>query len=408
MKSIFINSEVKKSTLILSIFLIFFIGIQGLLYLNYMNNQKQVYINVVGSVIATAVELEPHMEKELIPLVSKSITNEDKLKGAEFLRKYGITSALSKSLFPNYSKDYGIIVISIAFAIIVLAFNYIQFGYFFKKIRRLTLAANKILDEEYSVLINEDIEGDFAKLSVAFTNVRSIIRNNLITIEEEKVYLVELIQNISHQLKTRLSTMLLYNDILLNRQLTEEQRKHFIEDNGKQLKIMNEIIHSILKLAKLDASAIEFYKKDRDLNKTIEEVVFTLKSLAKEKDIDINIINNDSIDFIHDKLWIQEAITNIIKNAIDHTPSKGTIGVTLVDNPAYYRIVIKDTGEGISETDIPYIFKRFYKAKNSSKSDSVGIGLAISKTIIEGHNGYIDVKSEKGVGTSFNITFMKY
>ncbi|MBW6411596.1 HAMP domain-containing histidine kinase [Clostridium sp. YB-6] len=348
------------------------------------------------------------MEKDLIPLVSKKITVEEKLKGAELLRKYGITSKLNRDLFPNYTQNFGIIFSSVFFAIILLVFNYLQFSYFFNKIRKLTLAANKILDKEYSILINEDTEGDFAKLSIAFNKVRSIIRNNINTIEKEKIYLVEVLQNISHQLKTRLSTMLLYNDILLNRKLTEEQRQNFIEDNGKQLSKMNEIIHSILKLAKLDASAIEFYKKEHNLNKTIEEVVFTLKSFAAEKELEINLINNDSIDFLHDKLWIQEAITNIVKNAIDHTKPKGIIDISLINNPAYYRIIIKDTGEGIEQEEIVNIFKRFHKIKHSNKSDSVGIGLAISKSIIEGHNGYIDVKSEKGIGTSFNITFMKY
>lgn len=408
MKPIFINSEVKKSTLVLTLVLTLLIVIQGFLYINYENKQKQLYIDVAGSVIARAVELNPEMEKELVPLVTKEITAKDKEKGAEFLRKYGITNRLSKSLFPNYSENYGIILINIGIAIILLGFNYFQYSYFFRKIRRLTLAANKILDEEYGIIIADNTEGDFGKLSLAFTNVRSIIKNNLNTIEREKVYLVELLQNISHQLKTRLSTMLLYNDILLNRQLTEEQRKHFVEENGKQLQKMSEIVHSILKLAKLDASAVEFYKKDNDLNKTLKEVVFTLKGVAEDKGIELILKDNSKVTMIHDKFWIQEAVTNIIKNAIDHTPAKGRIEVALIDNPAFRRIIIKDTGEGISSEDIPNIFNRFYKAKDSKKSDSVGIGLAISKTIVEGHNGYLDVESEKGRGTSFILTFMKY
>lgn len=408
MKPIFINSEVKKSTLVLTLVLTLLIVIQGFLYINYENKQKQLYIDVAGSVIARAVELNPEMEKELVPLVTKEITAKDKEKGAEFLRKYGITNRLSKSLFPNYSENYGIILINIGIAIILLGFNYFQYSYFFRKIRRLTLAANKILDEEYGIIIADNTEGDFGKLSLAFTNVRNIIKNNLNTIEREKVYLVELLQNISHQLKTRLSTMLLYNDILLNRQLTEEQRKHFVEENGKQLQKMSEIVHSILKLAKLDASAVEFYKKDNDLNKTLKEVVFTLKGVAEDKGIELILKDNSKVTMIHDKFWIQEAVTNIIKNAIDHTPAKGRIEVALIDNPAFRRIIIKDTGEGISSEDIPNIFNRFYKAKDSKKSDSVGIGLAISKTIVEGHNGYLDVESEKGRGTSFILTFMKY
>jgi len=202
--------------------------------------------------------------------------------------------------------------------------------------------------------------------------------------------------------------MILHNDILLHRKLTEEQRIHFLEDNRNQLDKMNIMIKNILKLAKLDASTIEFYKKENNLNKTIEEVVYDLKRLANDDDLDLSINCNEQINLLHDKFWMQEAFTHIIKNCIDHTPPKGTIKISLNDNPVYFRVTIEDTGEGIAREDIPNIFKRFYKGKNSSKKDSVGIGLAISKSIIEAHDGYIDVKSEKGEGTSFSITFMKY
>ncbi|MGL4773579.1 MAG: sensor histidine kinase [Clostridium sp.] len=407
MRGIFINSEVKKSTFILSLVITVFIGLQGIVYFKGISEEKQRYIDVVGGVLYKAIEIDPTLEKELVPLVTKELTNDDKLNGNEILKEYGITSDLHNSLFPNYNNNYGLILLAILFGIAILLLNYFQFSNFFKKIRRLTMAANKIVDEEYGVLINEDREGDFSKLALAFTDVRSIIKNNLNTMEMEKVYLVEVLQNISHQLKTKLATLLLYNDILLNRNLTEEQRNHFISDNGKQLNNMNDIIQRILKLAKLDASAVEFYKKELNLNKTIEEVIFLLKPLAIEKEIDLKITTNEAIEFQHDKFWMQEGITNIIKNAIDHTPSKGSIDVSLLNSPVFYRIIIRDTGEGISKEDTMNIFNRFYKSKNS-KSDSVGIGLPITNSIVKGHNGYIDVESEEGKGTSFIITFMKY
>lgn len=399
--------EVKKYMFILTSVVVTFIAIVVFFNNNYINKQKQEYIDIIGSVTAKAVELDPSLEKELIPLITKDISNEDKLKGESFLKEYGITNTLNSSLFPNYNKNNSIIFITVVFAISLVIFNYVQLTYIFKKIKRLTLAANKILDDEYSILITEGTEGDLSKLSLAFSNVRSIIKNNLFTMEKEKKYLVEVLQNTSHQLKTRISTMLIYNDILLNRKLTEEQRENFTIENGKQINKMSEIIFCILKLAKLDASTIEFQKSNRSLNQTIEEVVSEVESLAKEKKIKLEINKNDKINMYHDSFWIQEAITNIIKNAVDHTPVEGHIYLSLIDNPAYYKIIIKDTGTGINQEDIPNIFNRFYKAKNSNKSDSIGIGLAISKAIIEDHNGYIDVNSELGIGTSFNIIFLK-
>lgn len=408
MNKIFVNSEVKKSTIILTSLLTIFIIIQGLLYVVYTNNQKQDYIDIVGSMVSKTIALNPELEKELIPLIIKNISNEDKEAGQIILQEYGIASTLNNNLFPNLRNNYGIFIVSVVLSLLLLILNYIQYNYFFKKVRNISLAANKILDDDYSVLINEDKEGDFSKLALAFSNVRSIIRNNISTTQKEKQYLVELLQNISHQLKTKLATIMLYNDILLNRKLTEEQRVQFLEDNRIQLDNMNMMIQNILKLARLDANAIEFYKKEDNLNKTIEEVVYTFKDFADDANIELSLNNDEQISFLHDKFWIQEAFSNIIKNSIEHTPQNGKVKIYLYDNPAYSRVIIKDMGKGIAQEDVANIFKRFYKNKSSNKKDSVGIGLAISKSIIESHNGYIDIKSAKGEGTSFFITFMKY
>jgi len=377
-------------------------------FISYRNNQKQDYIDIIGSVISKAIEIDPKLEKELIPLVTKDITEEDKGKGTKVLDEYGVTVDLSNSIFPNIQKNNGAIIVTIVFSFALLILNYIQYNIYFKKVRSLTLASNKIIEDDYSIVVKENNEGDFAKLSLAFSNIRRIIKNNITSTQQEKEHLVELLQNISHQFKTRISTMLLYNDILLNRKLTEEQRVNFLKDNYRQLGKLNEMIQNILKLAKLDASAIEFYKRDDNLNKTLEEVIESLNPLAKDNNINLSLKLNNNIIFKHDRFWMQEALTNIIKNCIEHTLSNGEVKIELTETPIYYKITVEDSGEGIEGDEIPKIFSRFYKAKNSRKKDSVGIGLAISKSIVEGQEGYIDVKSQKGKGTTFIITFMKF
>ncbi|WP_346896965.1 HAMP domain-containing sensor histidine kinase [Clostridium sp. UBA7503] len=408
MGKIYLNYEVKISTIILSSLLIIFLIVQGMFFISYRNNQKQDYIDIIGSVISKAIEIDPKLEKELIPLVTKDITEEDKGKGTKVLDEYGVTVDLSNSIFPNIQKNNGAIIVTIVFSFALLILNYIQYNIYFKKVRSLTLASNKIIEDDYSIVVKENNEGDFAKLSLAFSNIRRIIKNNITSTQQEKEHLVELLQNISHQFKTRISTMLLYNDILLNRKLTEEQRVNFLKDNYRQLGKLNEMIQNILKLAKLDASAIEFYKRDDNLNKTLEEVIESLNPLAKDNNINLSLKLNNNIIFKHDRFWMQEALTNIIKNCIEHTLSNGEVKIELTETPIYYKITVEDSGEGIEGDEIPKIFSRFYKAKNSRKKDSVGIGLAISKSIVEGQEGYIDVKSQKGKGTTFIITFMKF
>ncbi|WP_250675116.1 HAMP domain-containing sensor histidine kinase [Paraclostridium ghonii] len=408
MNKIFINKEVKKSTIILILLLTIFMILQVFMYKSYIENQKQDYIDIIGGMISRTVALDPELEKELIPLVTRDISEEDKEKGQIILKQYGVTGDLNRSLFPNFTNNYGILILSFVLVCLLILLNYVQNVYFFSKIRKMTLAANKILDDDYTSLINEDKEGDFAKLAVAFSNVRSIIKNNISSTQKEKQYLVELLQNISHQLKTKLATMILYNDILLNRKITEEQRIKFLQDNSIQLDNMNVMIQNILKLAKLDANTIEFCKKEESLNQTIKEVLYSLKEVANVRNVKLEINEFEQISLQQDKFWIKEAFNNIIKNCIEHTPEDGIVKAYLLNNPAYYRVIIEDSGEGIDQSDIANIFNRFYKTKTSNKKDSVGIGLSISKSIIESHNGYIDVKSKKGMGTRFIITFMKY
>lgn len=408
MNRVFINEEIKKSTIILTLILTLFMSLQLWMYNDYIKKQKQDYIGIVGSIISKTVSVDPNLESKIISIVTQNISEKDKESGREILKQYGITDKLSSNLFPNITDNYNVIILSLILSVLLIILNYIQYIYFFKKVRNLTLAANKILDDDYAHIINEDKEGDFSKLAVEFSNVRRIIKNNISNTQQEKEYLVELLQNISHQLKTKLATMILYNDILLNRKITEEQKIKFLNDNRIQLNNMNVMIQSILKLAKLDTNTVEFCKKEQSLNQTVKEVVYNFEEFAKEKDVKLELNNCDNIILNQDKFWLKEAFNNILKNGIEHTPKGGSVKVNLISNSVFYKVIIQDTGEGIEQSEIRKIFNRFYKNSTSSKRDSVGIGVAISKSIIESHNGYIDVSSEKGVGTTFSITFMKY
>ena len=182
--------------------------------------------------------------------------------------------------------------------------------------------------------------------------------------------------------------MTVYNDIMLEKEISKEQREMFLLKNQNQLNRMTWLIKSLLKLAKLDAKAIEFNKENQSLNETVQDSIYALESKAMEKKIEITFNEREQAVFPHDALWLQEAFINIIKNCIEHTPSGGKINITLTENPVYRKVTIEDTGEGISAQDLPHIFKRFYKSKNSS-SDSVGIGLALSKSIVESHAGFL-------------------
>ncbi|MBZ9686446.1 HAMP domain-containing histidine kinase [Clostridium estertheticum] len=411
MKRYFINSELKISSSVLLLLMTIFLLITSLALKISHDNLKADYIKSLGAIAERVALKNPEMEKEIIPLITKEVSRDEAARGSAFLKQYGVTKDLEDALFPYVSgaiikNNYSIILIFILMTTILFTLNYFQHSFFYKRIRRLTDAAKKVVEGDYDIAINESREGDFSKLAISFNSMRDIIRSNLSDLRREKQFLVELLSDISHQLKTPLSSVILYNDIMVTKELPQKQRSMFLLNNQNQLEKMNWLIKNILKLAKLDAKAIEIVKEEQSLNETVQDVIDALESKASEAKVVITFKEKEEIVFKHDRLWLEEALINIIKNGIEHTPVGGTINLELMENPLYIRIIIEDTGEGISESDLPNIFKRFYKAKTSKKSESIGIGLALSKSIVEAHNGMIEVRSKVDIGTRFIITFI--
>ncbi|MFA9398126.1 MAG: ATP-binding protein [Clostridiaceae bacterium] len=407
----FNNPEIKKNSIILFIIISIFLII-NLIFMKFQyDNLKEDYSERLGAIAYKVIEKDPEIKDDIIPIVTNSLSKEDKLKGIEFISQYGVNKDLENQVFPSLNrfiyKNNLFVFISIAVLFLILFLcNYMNSLYFYKKIRGLTVGADNVIKGEYDIAIDEDVEGDFAKLAVSFNSMRNIIRNNIYELEKEKNFLVDLLSDISHQLKTPLSSMIVYNDIMLSKELSKQQSETFLISNKNQLLRMDWLIKSLLKLARLDAKAIEFNKVHQSLNETVKESVETMEDRAKDNKIKISYQEICEVDLYHDRNWMEEALNNIIKNCIEHTEKGGEIEIKLYEKPAFKRISIKDNGEGIEEKDLANIFKRFYKAKTlkKTKTESIGIGLALTKSIIESHDGIIEVKSKLGEGTEFNIT----
>lgn len=413
MKRYFINPELKKSSAVLLMLMAsFMVFTLSILKVHHIN-MKDDYIKCLGAVSSRIIEKNPEFEKEIISAVTREISDEEAMRGRALLAEYGLSKNLEDELFPYINstifKNYH--SISLIFAVItavLFLLNYFQYRFFYNRIRKLTLGAKRFVEGHYDVFISENGEGDFSKLAHAFNSMREVVGNNLKELRKDKQFLVDLLSDISHQLKTPLSSMLVYNDILLKKDLPREQREAFLLSNKNQLHRIEWMVRSLLKLARLDAKAVEFEKENQSLNETIQEAIDALQGKALEADVNMNFTDEYEVFFEHDRLWLEEALINIIKNCIEHTPVGGSITIELMENPIYRRIIVRDTGEGIREEDIPHIFKRFYKTACSKKSDSIGIGLALTKSIIVEHKGVIEVQSEVGTGTKFVITFIKY
>ncbi|MFL0197410.1 sensor histidine kinase [Clostridium sp. WILCCON 0269] len=277
----------------------------------------------------------------------------------------------------------------------------------YKKLESIILAAKNVIDYNFHVGIYENTEGIFAKLAHTFNNMRVIFKNNLIQIQKEKKFLVNTLSDISHQIKTPISSLIIYNDILLNRKINREKKIEFLEISQNQLNRIQWLVKSLLQLARLDVGVVKFETKSKDINGTVIKAIESLKIKSENAKVKLEFHPGENEIMVkHDPNWINEAIINIIKNAIEHTNSGGKVQIFTEKSQVCARIIVKDTGEGIDKEEIKHIFERFYKGKTNKNTESVGIGLALSKSIIEGNQGMINVRSKIGKGTAFEITFL--
>lgn len=303
-------------------------------------------------------------------------------------------------------------VICLVGGIIIIGITYYYEHKRYQRINELSMYLHQICAGNHSLDIRDNEEGELSILKNEIYKVTCRLSEQSELLRKDKHYLADSLSNISHQLKTPLTSMLMMMDLLKRQDLEEEKRLEFIRSVSRQLERIEWLVTSLLKLSKIDAGTVLFKKEKVDVSLLINEAIESLSIKAEIKEQNI-IINNDEVwqeaedvSFIGDKNWSLEAIINILKNCIEHTPVGGKINIDFSKNALYTEIIIKDNGEGVDQEDLPHIFERFYRGKNAS-SDSVGIGLAMARSIVLEQNGDITVKSEKGIGTKFRIRFYK-
>lgn len=356
----------------------------------------------------------PELEDEIVNIVTKKATYKEINKGRTILNKYGYTQDISLSEQPILKDLYlkavlklGVLTLLLIIPLLILIKG--EYSKIYSKITKVSRAAERVMHDDFSITLPEDSDGGFALLNHQFNQMSNRIKASLEHLKDDKIFLKNIISDISHQLKTPLSSLIVLNELMLNdKNMDEKTRDEFLSRSLSQLERIEWLIINLLKMARLEAGAIEFHVETIPLIQPIKKALCALDVKIKEKKQKI-IINqpHENILFNGDKDWTAEALINILKNSIEHTPTGRDIYIHLDESPLFSRIIIKDTGEGILQKDLPHIFKRFYKGSNSVKAESIGIGLALAKTIVESQNGIISVKSQRGKGTEFTVTFLK-
>lgn len=256
----------------------------------------------------------------------------------------------------------------------------------------------------YDMNIDDNTEGELSILKNNLYKVITLLQSQNEYLKNDKLYLADSIADISHQLKTPLTSMMMMCELLENEE-NPDKRQEFVAVINNQLSKMKWLITNILKISKLDADATEFKREEVSISKVLDD---SLKPFALTTELKNIAIQNGANDFVFngDENWTVEAVSNIVKNCLEHTNDGGKIIIASDSTNLYNKLTISDNGCGIAEEDLPHIFERFYHGKNSSK-DSVGIGLALAKTVFEKENASVSVESEQGRGSVFEIRFYK-
>lgn len=327
----------------------------------------------------------------------------------EMLKKYGIETDTDWLVNRNGELETGIIAANSfisAFSCVALCAVFIV--YCIKRKRethKITEYIAQINKKKYDLAIDENSEDEMSALKNEIYKTTVMLKEQSENSLKDKENLKDSLSDISHQLKTPLtSIMIMLDNITDNEDMPPEVRTEFLNDIRHETNSINFLVQSILTLSKLDANSIVLKSRPEYLSKIIEECRQNTAVLAEIKEVEVITECDKSITLNCDFKWLCEAVTNIVKNCIEHTPRGGTVKIAAEQNRLYTKISISDNGSGIDQKDLPHIFERFYKGKNSDEN-SVGIGLALAKTIVEKGGGYLSVDSCADKGSTFVIKY---
>lgn len=319
-----------------------------------------------------------------------------------------LTFAVISALLLIFNADMAAILIficGVALIAVILIGLYRYFSEQNKIIENAAAQVAKYSRGDTEARIECDDEGELNKLFHEVNSLAAILNAHTEKEIKSKEFLKNTISDISHQLKTPLAALNIYNGIIQDVDLKEI--KEFAVLSEKELDRIETLVQSLLKITKFDAGTIAVDMKAENIYKILDDIKKRFSFRASQEGKQIILSCDSTTEFTCDRVWISEAIENIVKNALDHTKSGDTVKIECKNLPSMIRITVRDNGSGIHPEDLHHIFKRFYRSRFSMDTQGVGLGLPLAKSIIEAHNGTVEVDSELGKGTSFVLNFLK-
>lgn len=406
--SIFCDRQIKRFSFFLAIYSALMIAAAILFCRSQLADAKAMFTEH-DIAIASAL-LEQGTSKEVVAnAVSNTEVSSD---GAELLKLLGVGADTIDQSLPYFSnfEQHSLAKICLLCVVLLLMLSAGTFRFLWVR-NRLFQQANEIVDDyrnknDYSRHLPRHGGGEVFRLFDSIEQLAVILRSQKETECRTKEFLKSTISDISHQLKTPLAALTMYQEIIENEPDNIETVKKFNGKIGTALNRMEQLILSMLKITRLDTGNICFEKTACSVKEMIENAINELTTRAVHENKQIIISGDSDETILCDMDWTSEAVGNLVKNALDHTESGEMIRITWENTPLMLRIFVSDNGSGIAPEDIHHIFKRFYRSKRSLDAPGIGLGLPLAKSIIEGQGGVISVKSDLHRGTTFTISFL--
>lgn len=393
------------------------IGLITILFIfsiNQYNNFKNIYLeqlNINKKIVGSIVSEHPELEADIVNSIYINDKDYSDL-GEKVLKKYGYDKnykMIENINFQQHIKYFLvnnlIVFVGIIILIILIMCNLMK--YVFNKLDKVSKNVECIIHGKYNIKDDFKEEGIFNIIHSDLNKLSKSINIKIKNLDKEKENIKELVTDISHQLKTPLASLKLYNALLLEEDLEEEDRTEFLKTSGMSINKLQSLIESLVNISRLETSMISIKKENKNIKATIVKAIESVKPKAINKFISINLNDFDDKIVPHDSKWTEECIFNILDNAVKYTNLKGEIDIYVQDAINFIRIDIKDNGIGIDKNEFNNIFKRFYRSEEVQDLEGSGVGLYLSRKILESQGGNIIVSSQKGEGSKFSLFLTK-
>lgn len=376
--------------------------------LSYMANDYQK--TMVEHDYGTAGYLVNHPDTNVAAAFTKDKTDSDLEAGRRILKEAGYHENTDPRLIPAvyaYRKHiaawFAGLFFCVFLAVFLTVFIYIRKQN--KAIAKADTVITRFLSGDTGQKIDSEETGDWYSLFHRINELASILSAQAEHEKQTREFLQGMISDVSHQLKTPLAALKMYDEIMAQEGTDRETILAFSQKSLREIRRVEDVVYTLLKIARLDAGTIRMEKAEENMEILLKDVTERFETLAAQEAKEIVLSGSSDVSLYCDALWMSEALGNVVKNALEHTGRGGKVVISWERTPLLTNIVVEDNGTGIHQEDIHNIFKRFYRSRFSQDTHGIGLGLPLAKSIVEAHQGTVSVTSRVGKGSRFVLSF---